>query len=142
MNLPLLIDILTAVASLAGFVIALYIYERKENEAPMVCPVGLDCHQVVHSDYSKFLGMRVEVLGFLYYAFVFIANALLLAYPHFNLEYTGLVLWMLSIAALLFSVYLVCVQLFIIKHWCSWCLISAFLSLVLALLTTAGVSMY
>jgi len=141
MHLPLLIDILTAVASLFGFSIATYIYHKKEAAAPMVCPIGLDCHEVVHSDYSKFLGMRVEVLGMLYYTLVFVLNALLFVYPIFTHQILGLALWGISLGAMLFSLYLILIQMIIIKHWCSWCLISAFLSFILAILTTLSISL-
>ena len=139
---PLLIDILTAVTSLFGFAIAAYIYHKKEALAPMVCPIGLDCHEVVHSDFSKFLGMRVEILGVIYYAFVFISNLFLFLYPVFNTPLVSLILWGLSIVAVLFSGYLVFLQLVVIRHLCSWCLISAFLSVVIAVLTTIGISQF
>ncbi len=119
-----------------GFWVARHIYiHKRSEEKPLVCMVGFDCHSVVHSDYSKFLGIHVEVLGMLYYGAVtlfyafllFIANTLPVKLTDFMI--------LLSFTAFLFSAYLISIQQFVIKKWCSWCLVSAFVSTVIFIVT-------
>ena len=141
MNINLLISLLTATASLGGFFVAWYIYDRKSKSEPMTCPVGHDCHEVVHSKYSKFLGIRVEILGILYYFFIFISNVLLFTFPNLNTTLVWNTLWIISMFSVLFSLYLIKIQAFALKHWCSWCLISALISVIIAILTTTHIVM-
>ena len=53
-----------------GFLVARHIYNRKKNAQPLICPIKFDCNAVVHSDYSKFFGVPLEVFGMIYYALV------------------------------------------------------------------------
>jgi len=122
-----------------GFWVAKHISNHKTKNAPLVCMVGFDCHTVVHSDYSKFFGVRVEVLGMMYYAFVACVHLFVLVAPDvflFNLYFLSVaaLLSLLSIAAFVFSLYLIAIQIFVLKKGCSWCIVSAFISLAIFLL--------
>ncbi len=120
----------------AGFLLALYIWHKKSSREAMVCPLRMDCNKVVESEYSKFLGIPVEWLGMAYYAFVALgygARATLLHSVIF-----GYVLFFAAAMAMLFSLYLTFIQIFALKQFCSWCLVSAFLCLSIFLLSLAG----
>lgn len=122
---------------LAGFLVARHIYKHKKSEEqPLVCMVGFDCHTVVHSNYARFLGIPVEILGMLYYGLVALFYLSILFIP--GVLHTALVGFMiiLSTIAFLFSVYLISVQLFILKKFCSWCLVSAGISGMIFAITT------
>jgi len=119
-----------------GFWVARHIYIHKRSEEnPLVCMIGFDCHNVVHSDYAKFFGIHVEVLGMFYYGAIalfyffllFIANIL----PVILVDFMVL----LSFTAFFFSAYLIAVQLFILKKFCSWCIVSALVSTGIFLVT-------
>lgn len=124
-----------------GLWVAKHIYNHKTKNTPLVCMVGFDCHTVVHSDYARFFGIRVEILGMLYYAFtasiylLFIFSPSLIAYAYIP-SYGVYVLKYISLAALLFSAYLIAVQTFIIKKACSWCIVSAVVCILIFILTT------
>jgi uncharacterized membrane protein len=124
---------------LTGFFIALYIYKHKKaNTQPMVCPLDFDCHAVVHSDYSRFLGIRVEVLGMIYYGYVVLAYVLILGYQNGLVSSNSILtfpIYFLSPLAFAFSIYLVSVQAFVLKNWCTWCIISAAISTLIFLRT-------
>lgn len=122
------------VLGLCGFWVAKHIRKHKTEGAPLVCPIGFDCHAVVHSDYSKFLGMPVELLGMIYYAFISLASFALFFTPSsFPLSSVNF-LTALSLAAFVFSLYLISTQIFIIKKGCSWCIISSIISALIFLL--------
>lgn len=114
-----------AVLAIAGFSIASYIRHKKVSQETLVCPIGHTCDTVIHSDYSKFFGIPIELMGMLYYgiiAFSYLAIGLRsdLAWPE-----VSLVLLLLSTFAFLFSIYLTFIQAFALKQWCTWCIISA-----------------
>ncbi|OHA19450.1 MAG: hypothetical protein A3H13_00570 [Candidatus Taylorbacteria bacterium RIFCSPLOWO2_12_FULL_48_11] len=118
-------------AGVAGFFLSLHIHRKKRAQERLVCPIGFDCDAVIHSKYSSFLGVPLEVGGMLYYAAISIVYILLLTIPDLFPNSTSLVALVISGIALLFSIYLTGVQMFVIKQWCSWCLISAVLSAVI-----------
>jgi uncharacterized membrane protein len=93
---------------------------------------------VIHSDYSTLIGIPVEMLGMLYYGLVALLHTQVLTrislsqtLPEYRLE----MLFGVSLCAVLFSIYLVSVQAFVIRHWCLWCLGSAFISIAIAALS-------
>lgn len=121
--------------AVGGFFVAKYIRDHKERDVPLVCMVGFDCHSVVHSDYSKIFNIRVEILGMLYYALVAIAYLFFISFegvlPNLLVGFVALT----SLLAFLFSLYLIGVQFFILKKGCSWCLVSAGISVGIFILT-------
>lgn len=122
------------ILSLTGFIISSYIYKKKKAKTKLVCPMRSNCDTVIHSDYSKILGVRVEFLGMVYYFITGISYSLLYSTLLYSKE-AGMILFGLSLSAVLFSIYLVSVQAFILKHWCAWCLSSAFISILIAVVS-------
>ncbi|MBI5139788.1 vitamin K epoxide reductase family protein [Candidatus Nomurabacteria bacterium] len=118
-----------------GFWVAKHIREHKVEQKPLVCPIQFDCNTVVHSDYSKFLGMPVEILGMVYYALVSLSYLFFIFLPNVlpNIVIGGMIV--LSLVAFLFSLYLIGVQVFALKKGCSWCFVSAFISISIFVLT-------
>lgn len=110
---------------LFGFLLASHIHNKKTNNKRLVCPLRSDCNTVINSDYSKMLGIPVEVLGMMYYAFISISYGL------YNLNFMPdnfpMIFLGVSFLATIFSVYLIFVQLFKIKQICVWCIGSAFI---------------
>ncbi len=117
------------VLGLCGLWVAWHIHKHKKEGKVLVCPMNFNCDVVVHSNYSKFLGIPLEFFGMLYYALVAFSYLLLFFYPIIlPIPFMAFVV-MLSFSAFLFSIYLVCVQIFILKEGCFWCFVSAFLSI-------------
>lgn len=124
-------ELLIIFAAFAGFSIAFYIRNKKHKNEHLVCHVGSDCSAVVHSDYSKFFGIPVELLGMVYYGWTAIGHGLLLAFPEFLPSWSALFLLTLSLIGFLFSAYLIFIQAFALKQWCTWCIFSACLCTVI-----------
>lgn len=135
-----LIKLVTLILAISGIWIANHIRKHKTYDAPLVCMVGFDCHTVVHSDYSKFLGFRVEILGIIYYTFAALSYLSVILFPEIlALPYSGYIilgLFSLSLIGFLFSAYLIGVQIFILKKGCSWCIVSAFVCMTIFILTS------
>ena len=130
-----LLDAASLVLGLMGFGIAQHIFYKKHTGKPLVCPVRSNCNVVIHSDYSKFFGIPIEILGLLYYLTVVAYHLIHILLPGVLGPDIVLIALALSTIAFLFSMYLTAIQAFVLKQWCAWCLTSAGLSLSIFLLT-------
>lgn len=118
-------EVLVLFAAFAGFVLAFFIRHKKKSNEHLVCPLNGRCNAVIHSDYSKFFGVPVEVLGVWYYGAIAIAHGFFLAFPVFASPLAEFLLSAATLLAFCFSLYLVFIQLFSLKAICTWCMLSA-----------------
>jgi len=103
------------VVALAGLLVAGYLTWVHFDDAALVCVAGGGCETVQESEYAEIAGVPVALLGLGAYATVL-----------------GLVAWdtpnarlgaaMLAFVGLVFSLYLLVLQLFVIDAVCVWCL--------------------
>lgn len=120
--------------SLAGFFIAVYLYLFKIGKIGVIaCGTG-DCETVQLSPQSRFLGVDVSLIGVIGYGALLVL-ALLSLQPRFSGPDwpSRLVAW-LSGGAVLFSVYLTYLELFVIRAICRYCVTSAVIITVIFLL--------
>lgn len=136
----ILIRVAILILGICGFFIARYIRNHKTKDTPLVCPIQFDCHTVVHSNYAKFLGLPVELLGIFYYSFIVITYGLFIFTPgvfsFLDINTQNIFMISASLVAFLFSVYLIMVQIFILRKGCSWCIVSAFVCLCIFILAS------
>ena len=107
----------TALAVL-GLLNAAYLYWQHRQVArgrTMFCLLGGDCEAIVESNYGRSFGVKNEIWGLAYYLLLILAP-----YLNFTLPITFIAV----ISATLFSLYLFCLQAFVLKKFCSWCLIA------------------
>jgi uncharacterized membrane protein len=134
-------NLIIVIAALGGFFISFYIFRKKRAAGEhLVCPIGSNCDDVVHSQYSVFLGMPVEILGLIYYAVVAICYTAFMFVPIAVPMYFVFGVFVVSLAAFLFSLYLTFIQLFNLRQICTWCLISASLCTVIFALAVSASS--
>ncbi|MFA7193625.1 MAG: vitamin K epoxide reductase family protein [Candidatus Paceibacterota bacterium] len=136
----LTIYLLIVAAALIGLTITINIYKKKHKKKVLVCPFGADCDSVITSDFSSFLGIGLEIYGMLYYGLIALSYSSLILFPNLQSEMTTFILAGASIGAFLFSLYLTFVQAFLIKTWCSWCLMSAGVSTSIFIFAMIGIS--
>ena len=131
MSLDTVLKIVIVAAASIGCYAAQYIRKHKKSGEKMICPLDSDCEAVVHSNYSKILGVPLEYLGIIYYCIVIGTYGLsVFFYGNALKTLTVYILW-ITVAAFVFSIYLTSLQLFKIKEWCFWCLISALMCLII-----------
>jgi uncharacterized membrane protein len=127
---------LIAVLALVGFFDATYLMvSRYLPNMSMVCPVtGDGCEQVRDSVWSVFppsfltsVHIPVALIGMFGYALVFVIGMMALRRDHAGGLALPPVLVGLSTFGVVFSAYLVSLQLFVIQAVCSWCVLSAIL---------------
>jgi uncharacterized membrane protein len=118
------------VLATVGLCVAAYLtYIHYEGIKP-VCGLGGDCEKVQSSEWSKLAGVPVAVLGLVGYAAILVTlfidrEAALIAGAIFALAGFG------------FSAYLTYRELFSIDAICQWCVASAVIMTLLAIVTTA-----
>ena len=121
--------IAVAVLALAGAGIAGYLTYAKYADATIACATG-GCETVQSSEYAEILGLPVPVLGLAGYLAI-------LATAFFAGEQARLAGAALALGGLIFSAYLVVVQIVAIGAFCQWCLASDVVMLLLAAATVA-----
>lgn len=116
---------------LAGIANAWYLYwqwrQYKLTARPMVCPLDGKCEEVVGTVYGTTFGVKNEIWGLLYYFSLLGMIGIFL----FSVAYAPvarLLILFSSGGAVLFSTYLLFIQLFLLRKYCSWCLLAAFIN--------------
>lgn len=122
-----ILNLLPIIIAISGFFLAHYIYKKKKRKEVLVCPLDSNCDAVVHSRYSTFLGIPLEVMGMFYFALIGLFFLFSFFIPQLYSGYLAFIAPAMALGAFLFSIYLVSVQLLLIKQWCVWCLISTIL---------------
>ena len=103
-----------AVVAFFGIAVAGYLTWAHYADATLVCVRGGGCETVQHSSYSEIAGIPVALLGLVSY----VTMVLLLAWDSANARMGAAVL---AFVGLLFSAYLLVLQLFVINALCIWC---------------------
>jgi uncharacterized membrane protein len=135
----LAIYLLIVAAALVGLTITINIYKKKHTKKPLVCPFNADCDSVITSDFSSFMGIGLEIYGMFYYGFMTIFYTTMIFFPSLQNDYLMFFMSGLTIAAFLFSAYLTFLQAFVLRIWCSWCLMSAGISTAIFIFSMVGV---
>ena len=131
-----LVKIAVFALAVCGFMVARHIHKHKKpNASPLVCPMNFDCASVVHSDHSKFMGIPVEILGMLNYAIIALFYFSFLFVPSTVSALSVSIVVIISLIAFLFSLYLISIQLFVLKKGCFWCYISSLICILIFVLT-------
>ncbi len=101
-----------------------YLIRTRRQGEKAICPIGGGCHVVLESKWNRLLGVRNDVLGWIFYLVVGIIAAFLLL----EVEPMNVWLWLLRGmvgAAAGMSIFFTYLQAKVIKEWCFWCLMSA-----------------
>jgi uncharacterized membrane protein len=104
-----------ALAAVAGTAVAGYLTWAHYADASVICVAGGSCEAVQSSSYAKVAGVPVAALGLGAYGTI-------LALLVWDAPVARLGAATIGLAGLLFSMYLLVVQLFVIDAICVWCL--------------------
>ncbi len=104
-----------AIVALAGVVVAGYLTWVHLDDAALVCVAGGGCETVQESEYAEIAGIPVAVLGLAAYAIV-------LGLVARDAPLARLGAATIALVGLLFSMYLLALQLFVIDAMCVWCM--------------------
>lgn len=116
--------------ALGGIINSAWLAYQHYKKKPLICPFDHDCGVVTESRWSAVLGVRNEVLGILFYVFMFGAALAALVAPPLA-KTISLPLMLAALGGAFYSAFLVYIQFFIIRDYCFYCLISALLTALL-----------
>lgn len=129
-------NVLIAIAllAIAGLSAATYVFVTHSLGYELFCPFATGCDAVQNSPYAVLFGIPVSLLGMLGFT-AYIALALIglrsgeaaRGYLH--------ALMVLSVVEVTFTSYMAYLQVAVIRAVCSWCMLSAALTVALAVLT-------
>lgn len=119
-----------AAVALAGLAVAGYLTWAHFDDGVLVCVAGGGCETVQESEYAEIAGVPVAALGLGFYAVVL---GLLVG----DSATARLGAAMLALVGLVFSAYLLVLQLFVIDAVCAWCLANDLVIAPLLALSTA-----
>lgn len=118
------------VLSILGIVDSGYLTWTHYKKKPLICPLNNKCDKVTESKWSRIFFVRNDVLGLLFYIFIFISGFLIY---YFNLELIKNLIFLSSSFGFLFSLFLLYVQAKIIKNYCLYCIISSLITFLIFL---------
>lgn len=117
--------------ALIGFADAFYLTAKWFQGESVVCRLTSGCDAVLGSAYSTVAGIPVSLIGCVYYLAVIL---LLVGFWNHQSDKALKLAGRLTAFGLLVSAILVSLQWFVIHAWCGYCIISALINLILAIL--------
>jgi uncharacterized membrane protein len=111
------VRIVAAGVALAGLAVAGYLTWAHYADGSVACPVGGGCETVQESRYAEIAGIPVALLGVLGYAAILGSIA-------WDSPVARLGAATIALTGLLFSAYLLVLQLFVIDALCAWCVVN------------------
>ncbi len=115
------IKTLITILSVLGFLISAYLtHLYYTNANTSYCLSGASCDSVRESSYSSILGVPISPVGIVGYFMIFI-----LTVSTISNRTKWLLLYIISLAGFVFSIYLTYIEFFVINAICSYCVISA-----------------
>lgn len=125
------LDLLTLALAVAGIVLAGYLTIVHYRANLLVCGIS-SCHTVQASKYAVFLGIPVAVLGLAMYIALAILALARLRLPG-RADQATYAVFTLAFVGVLFSGYLTAIELWVINAICQWCVVSAILVTIIAI---------
>jgi uncharacterized membrane protein len=114
-----------ALMSLLGLFVSVYLYLYKIGRiGTLACGTG-GCETVQTSEWSRFAGVEVALIGVLGYAALFVVSLIALQPASAGRHWPADVLAGLAAGGVLFTLYLTYLELFVIHAICRWCVGSA-----------------
>jgi uncharacterized membrane protein len=92
----------------------------------LVCGIG-DCLAVQTSSYAKLVGISIAILGLLMYIAILLLGLLRIRIPD-KADLIGTLLFSISLAGLIYSLYLTYVEIWVIEAICQWCVLSGIIT--------------
>jgi uncharacterized membrane protein len=124
-----------ALMSLVGVFVSAYLYLYKIGRiGTLACGTG-GCETVQTSEWSRFLGVEVALIGLVGYALLFVVGLVALQPALARERWPAAALAALAGGGVLFTLYLTYLELFVIHAICRWCVASG--GIIIAILIAA-----
>ena len=121
--------IILQIVALFGMLNSLYIGYHRIIGRRLYCLAGEKCNEVLESKYGRIFRIKNDLLGLIFYVLIFVLGF------YTYLEYIKINILFLSLFALTFSSYLIYIQAKKLKNYCSYCILSAIINLIIFILS-------
>lgn len=101
-----------------GLIVSVYLVFKTHDPSTVICSLGGGCETVLGSQYARIYGVPVAAFGVAWY----IIGLLLVWFTYLRRLLPNSYLKMWAIGGLLFSLYLLSLEMFKIHSYCTWCL--------------------
>ena len=129
------ISLSVVILGLGGTGISGYLTYGYLANASIGCPFNAHCDLVQASPYAYMWGFPVPLLGLLMYgALTLMGFFLFLRKPEWE-NILGLVIYGISLAGVIFTLYLYYLEIFVLHAFCSWCIGSSIVILFIFILS-------
>lgn len=122
---------LLVVLAFIGLGISVYLVAKTQSPSTVICSLGGGCEKVLGSQYSKLFGLPVAGLGVLWY----LVEIILAWFTYYQRLLPNSYLKMWAVAGILFSLYLFSLEAFKIHSYCTWCLASLVIIILINIVT-------
>ncbi|MEK9175343.1 MAG: vitamin K epoxide reductase family protein [Patescibacteria group bacterium] len=130
-KIPKWIPFLFLLFSFAGFLDATYLASKHYLGSPVTCSFLKGCEEVTSSQYAVVFGVSIAVFGALYYLLLLILAIIYFDTKNIRVLTTAGYITLLGFISSMFLVYL---QVFVIRALCLYCMMSAMISTILFIL--------
>ncbi|MBI5613359.1 vitamin K epoxide reductase family protein [Candidatus Gottesmanbacteria bacterium] len=122
------------IQSAVGIAIAWYLHTsiRKNKNGTVWCVLGSHCKDVILSSYGRHFGVENEIVGICYYIFLIFLGAM---YFVTHLSFLVDCIALIALGAFLFSLYLLSLQIFVLRKYCFLCLCAIALNTLICFFT-------
>lgn len=121
----LVINRIIFILALLGFLVSFYLFTTYISHSPIMCLSGEGCEVVRSSPYSYLGGIPIPAFGLVGFTLIILISFLMTLQKEW-VKYLPALLLGVSGVGFLFVVYLTALETWVIKSYCSWCLIAAF----------------
>lgn len=111
---------LLVILIVAGILISGYLFWKTFDPSSVTCSIGGGCETVLSSRYAKIYGLPVAGMGIFWY----LAALILTWLVYFRRIWAELPLRIWAVIGLAFSLYLLYLEKYQIGAYCTWCLVS------------------
>lgn len=107
--------------SLIGLIDSFAIHQKIYGGYYLPCVIGKSCDIVLYSKYSTLFGVHLSYWGIAFYSFIFL---LALLNIFFGKKFLRFIYYSSIFAGMIFSLYLLYLQIFLIGNLCVYCVVS------------------
>ena len=104
----------------AGVMISTYLLYKEGDPSSVACSIGGGCEKVLSSEYAKLYGYSIALYGLVWY----LTGLALIWLVYIRRIWTKTIFQLWAFSGLFFSLYLLYLEATKIHAYCTWCLIS------------------
>jgi uncharacterized membrane protein len=125
-----------AILGFLGMGVSGYLTYAHLMNASTVCLEGFECDAILSSPYAQLWGIPLSLFGFAMFAVLAALGVMQWRRLGSRQDLIALAAYTVALASVLFSLYLYYLEIFELKAFCTWCVVSSIVVVALMVLTS------